>query len=54
MCRHEMTEYHSERILTEMEKVVITITGVFVDQHMLLETNANASNTIAHQGTIFM
>jgi len=44
-----MTEYHQERILTEMEKVVITITGVFVDQPMLLETSANASNnTNAH------
>jgi hypothetical protein len=34
-----MTEYHNERILTEVEKVVITLTGVFLDESLLLETN---------------
>ncbi len=50
-----MTEYHTERILTEVEKVILTITGVFIDASALLETGsssnaADANNNHQHNG----
>uniref|UniRef100_A0A7S3HPV5 Uncharacterized protein n=1 Tax=Spumella elongata TaxID=89044 RepID=A0A7S3HPV5_9STRA len=43
--RDEMTEYHTERILTEVEKVILTFTGVFIDASALLETGSTDANT---------
>ena len=43
-----MTEYHAERILTEVEKVILTITGVFIDSAALLETGNNVNSNTNH------
>ena len=40
-----MTEYHTERILTEVEKVILTITGVFIDASALLEIGSTDAST---------
>lgn len=43
-----MTEYHAERILTEVEKVVMTVSGVYLDEAALLESTT--SQSAVHKG----
>lgn len=38
-ARQEMTEYHSEVILTEVEKSIITLIGVWIDPVLLCESS---------------
>lgn len=50
--RQEMTDYHSETILSELEKAAITLVGVWIDPTLLAETGATSNKHSSKKATI--